>query len=493
MLAILQLPAFWVGAVVFLLSQWGKFCEFGSISGNNPDARPTLILRLKPRDLTNARTFHGALAAFLIVSFFIYLLLCLLPSGVVGGWIKLETGKALTTPFEEPQLYPLLVASILIGITQPIPAFDRIANFQREVFHSWIGIPEMVQDAAATYSQEILARAQSDALLADEIQNILNAKWIAGIGDFSDIRFFNDHLNRVGLDKTISVADVIGGSIREKKFVIQELVLAACIAGVRKSGGASLPKLAAALGVSNVQEEVPGLASRLGGGLLIVLLCAIVLWPVLPMPMLRDWIQNTFSITNKNFWPQNLYSSGQYIMVNFVPMILSTLIAIVSIRPMDDIDSKEIRSIVQILNRYALTILSIFLLMMVYGYLQALFDIGNSTGTYPYNNLDFIISRIPYFSLQALIPALGAFILTIFLVRPDLRRSSAEKLSWAILLVLVAVAASFFNAIVRAQYQFDAGNQPQLDFILLIVGLNALSAVVTFLLASLVIRQPRST
>lgn len=366
MTALLQMPTFWFGAAIFLLSQIGRFCELSATSRTTLFVRSSLFSQLKPRDLTDSRTFATALIAFLLGSCVGYFLLCLLPPSVFNGWLKITNTPVGNFSPTDMSSYPLFVAAALVGLTQPIPGLDKIANFQKEVFHQWIGVPERVVGAAAYFSVQVLAR-RSDQTLTAEINRLVSPQWTEEIGSFADVTFYVDHIKRVELDSENALSEVKKGSAREKKFVIQDLIFAACVAAVKREGGRALEKLAEALDVK-MPTPVPTKMSRISGGILLAIFCSVFLWFFMPLSGIREAVEATVG-EGAVFWPLTLYASGTYVLSNFIPTILGTLIVMLVVTER----RKERRQLVsEILDRYAMTILGIALVVVAYDYLQAL-------------------------------------------------------------------------------------------------------------------------
>ncbi|TCL71231.1 hypothetical protein [Rhizobium sp. BK251] len=478
---LLQMPTFWFGAVIFLLSQFGRFCELSAASRTTLFVRSNIFSQLKPRDLTDSRTFASALFVFLLVSAFGYLLLCLVPPSVISGWLTITNTPVGNFAPADMSSYPLFVSAALIGLTQPIPGFDKIANLQKEVFHQWIGVPERVVGTAAYFAVQILAR-RSDQGLTAEINRLVSDRWTEEIGAFADVTFYVDHIKRVELDSENALVEVKKGSVREKKFVIQDLIFAACVAAVKREGGRALEKLAEALDVK-MPPRIPTRMSRVSSGILLAMFCSVFLWFFLPLTGIREFVEAAVGPSNPVLWPTTLYFSGTYVLTNFVPTILGTLILLLAIT-----QRKKPRKLLvpEILDRYATTILGIALLVICYDYLEALVERSASTVRYQDTAGIFFATRIPFFAFHSLIAALAAAVLLVYTVRGDLRDTPAKICAWGMGLVVSLGILSYFYAEARLQYHLGVTSR---DFVVAVVLLNALSALVSFAIASLALRR----
>src|SRR6266576_3303756 len=72
--------------------------------------------------------------------------------------------------------YPLYVAALFIGLTQPIvPVFSRFGEAQRDFFHDQIEVPRRLIDLAERLASAVEARAAADKrLLAREVRNLVS-------------------------------------------------------------------------------------------------------------------------------------------------------------------------------------------------------------------------------------------------------------------------------------------------------------------------------
>jgi hypothetical protein len=498
---LLQSSGFWFGVVVFLLSQWGKFAEFSTdvpLSG----AYPTTKITLRPRDLTGPGAYGLSLFAFLLVSFGVFLLACLVPPSILAGWQTIvkhpESGIADTLAMlvpdkavpvwqrlsawfsvDKPQLpanmdvYPLIVTAMLVGITQPIPGVDKVASFQKDIFHQWVGVPDRVLSTAISLSAKVLSEHNSDAERRAKVKELLGEKWITKIEDFADVAFYSAYVKRVELDKPEEVEAVEKGSNREQGFVIRDLILASCIASVRRSGGAALPLLAAKLGVEFPEIE-KSRSSLFGGGLLIAFFVTIFLWIVLSLRISRDYVPLIAGVSNSSAWPNDPYTSAQYLVFNFLPFLLASVVVLMTISPDRAISVKQ-RPFFNILMDNWIAIMAIFFIVVFYDYVQAFIDRGIVNPPHSKGLSDFLSSRLHYYVGHAAIVTTFAAFLIVFVGRGGLMRKDMPFVRWALAFFGIVGVASLLSAFSRMQYQYAELNITP-DFILLVVALNVVAA-----------------
>lgn len=487
---LLALPGFWLGAVVFLWSQLGKFSELSSDSYGSAGAASSLLRQLKPRDLTSGGSFQLALSAFLVASILVYVLLCLLPPGVLSGYFKLAGGEPIDV---DNSLYPLFIAAALVGVTQPIPGLGKFTTIQASIFHRWIGVPEKVVSTAADFALQILARCDKDNMtdqqradaLSEEIQTLLDDAWIGKVRKIVDPVFYQSQVSALKLDRDIDVAAVLSSSIREKRLVIQELVLAACVASVRSKGGRVLDELALELGVTP-QSSAPTKKSSTMGGLIVIGICTLILVGILPSDVARNWIIGMLGASG--FWPQTSYEASQYVLANFLPVPICAAILIVSV-DFSKIENRDKIGLFNILSNFSRILLFLFLTVVVFDYLQAFYDRGVFTGDYDGSIPQFIASRLLVFSIHAVGVVIYCFALTVFLIRGNLGENFGRTVLQTATLVLIAAAAAYLLIIVRMQYQFVGAVKPGLEFTWLVLGLNVTTAILTFALVVQAVRR----
>ncbi len=489
MIALLSSPAFWCGAAVLAFSQIGKFCEFSAPQNTPSTPRSNLMLQLRPRDFTDGWTFNTGLVAFLIASLLVYTLLCSVPPSVLQGWMTIAGGDAEQSKLTDPSIFPLFVAAMMVGLTQPFPGLDRIANFQKEVFHRWIGIPERVARIAAHFTDQILARSDTPEALVGELERMLSDQWIHRIGGFADTSFYFDCLTQMKLDRPAELDEIRHGSAREKRFIVQDLTFAAAVATVKSGGGRALPKLARALDVSmpDCQKQPKAWSS----GILLFLLCAVVLWVVLPMASTLALVDDLLGVRESwDFWPASPAMSGLYLLANYVPLFLAVVGAnMLALERLSSGAEARDHSVSAIVERYALPIIAVVVLIVLYDYAQALMDRGVFAGAYDGSIWTFIFRRLPFFCLHAMAPAIAALTLIVFTLRADLRATLRDRIVWAFGLGVLTGLVSYFYALGRLEFQFRAPPDVGRDYVWLIVTLHVIAALVAFAAVNLAIRR----
>src|SRR5262249_48265091 len=130
MWATLQDQSFLLGAVLVTLVHATKFGELNL--GNPVTGRYLALLPgAKVRDFVGPYAYHVALFAFLSVSLIAYYLVCQISPDILKGAAKLfGVPDAEKTIQEVP--YPLYIAALFIGLTQPVvPVFSRFGEVQR--------------------------------------------------------------------------------------------------------------------------------------------------------------------------------------------------------------------------------------------------------------------------------------------------------------------------------------------------------------------------
>ena len=127
MWATLQDQSFLLGAVLVTLVHATKFGELNL--GNPVTGRYLALLPgAKVRDFVGPYAYHVALLAFLGVSLTAYYLACQLSPDILQGAAKL-LGYVDADKTIQGVPYPLYVAALFIGLTQPIvPVFSRFGE-----------------------------------------------------------------------------------------------------------------------------------------------------------------------------------------------------------------------------------------------------------------------------------------------------------------------------------------------------------------------------
>jgi hypothetical protein len=154
----LQDQSFLLGAALVILVHATKFGELNL--GNPVTGRYIALLPgAKVRDFVGPYAYHIALFAFLAVSLVSYYLCCQISPNILKGATKVFGNVDADNTFHDVP-YPLYVATLFIGLTQPIvPLFSRFGEVQRNFFHDQIEVPGRLIKLAERLTSTIEARA----------------------------------------------------------------------------------------------------------------------------------------------------------------------------------------------------------------------------------------------------------------------------------------------------------------------------------------------
>lgn len=473
---------FWFGAVLLLASQVAKFYELNSFDPVFGE-RSTLIPNLRADDFAGPRAFRGMLFAFLAITFLVYLVLCAASPTLLTGWAEVTDAVGDPNKYSESVPFPLYIAAALMGLTQPIPGWTTIANLQRNIFHFWIGVPKKVVETAMYLSNQVRDRAHSSGTLNAEVEKLTSDAWVRRIDPYADTVFYRQQIERMELDKEAELKEVLSGSNREKKGIIEQLIYAASVATVRESGGKALPRLAEHLDVE--MPPAPPSPRDLGAGALLFIVALTVLWFLIPM--LDSFVEQIAGARPRDFWPNTLGLSGQYILSQVVPIFLSVTVMLSmwssSILTTNDQDTP----VEGAFNRYASLLLAVVIIVITYDYVQAIFDTGYFRRDFTGSTAEFFLTRLPFNVLHSLIAASACFVILLHIGKNGATASKTEvAASGALLAVVVALVSSFYSE-ARLLYQYDM--KGGLDFVALVVLLNVLSALLAFAAAIFYFRR----
>jgi energy-coupling factor transporter transmembrane protein EcfT len=120
---ILHQQAFLVGAMLVAIYQAAKFTEL-----NLADPITKRYVALLPdanvRDFASSFAYHTALFVFLGVSLVVYFSLCQISPDLVKGVARLLSPGETSTSLENIP-YPLYIAALFIGLSQPVTPIFR--------------------------------------------------------------------------------------------------------------------------------------------------------------------------------------------------------------------------------------------------------------------------------------------------------------------------------------------------------------------------------
>src|SRR5215813_8271254 len=266
MWATLQDQSFLLGAVLVTLVHATKF---GELNLANPVTGRYLALLpgAKVRDFVGPYAYHLSLVAFLGVSLIAYYLVCQISPDILKGAIKLFTDADPETAIRGVP-YPLYVAGLFIGLTQPvIPIFSRFGEAQRDFFHDQIEVPKRLIDLAERLAGEIEARAGADKrLLAREVRKLVSGDVLSTVQTYGDLVFYKLQLERLDLDDPAALENAIKeSSAKELRRLIERITFCTLVAVMRQSGTQALVKVTDAIGISSSRPRFNNLGYFLTG------------------------------------------------------------------------------------------------------------------------------------------------------------------------------------------------------------------------------------
>lgn len=479
---LLTSPDFWVGAVVLLAYQFAKFSELNAVDPSLA-ARAGVIPNLRASDFAGRTSFFSAMIVYLAATFAVFLLACSISPAILRGWAVISGTAGAHDELVESAPYPIYIAALYMGLTQPaIPGFSKISNVQRDIFHYWIGVPKRVLGTSDFFTNQILARDGSASGLRAVIGKLTSDAWISKIDLYADTVFYKEQLKRLKLDDQAELAQAAGGSVRELRRTLDQLVYAAAIATVRESGGRALARLSVDLDVA-MPKGPPGLRGVAAGAVLAAV-GLVFLWFALPM---ASGLVGPQSSTT--FWPRDTTSSGNYLMSQTVPLLIAVGLVLYMRRPADPaaLPSGWFDGLAGAFERNLGPLLWAFAVVVVYDYLQLLSQYVAQLDDPPDEPLALLASWAPYHILHAMISVSACFLLLVFMdTRPGAR---GGRLVPAAAMVVVISAAAAFYALARLRFQYGWPVAEHLDYVVLMVVLNVAAALLGLLAGLAVTRQ----
>ena len=253
----LQDQSFLLGATLVILVHATKFGELNL--GNPVTGRYIALLPgAKVRDFVGPYAYHIALFAFLAVSLVSYYLCCQISPNILKGATKVLGNVDTDNTFHDVP-YPLYVATLFIGLTQPIvPLFSRFGEVQRNFFHDQIEVPGRLIKLAERLTSTIEARAGGNKRhLAKEARRLISGEVFATVQTYGDVVFYKLQLERLGFaEQGASEKTISESSLRELRSLIERVVFCTLVAAMRQSGTKGVSKVADAIGIPSA---VPGL------------------------------------------------------------------------------------------------------------------------------------------------------------------------------------------------------------------------------------------
>jgi len=336
MWATLQDQSFLLGAVLVILVHATKFGELNL--GNPVTGRYLALLPgAKVRDFVGPYAYHVALLAFLGVSLTAYYLACQMSPDILQGAAKL-LGYVDVDKTIQGVPYPLYVAALFIGLTQPIvPVFSRFGEAQRDFFHDQIEVPRRLIDLAERLASAVEARAGADKrLLAREVRNLVSGTVFSTVQTYGDLAFYKLQLERLDLGDPGALDNAIKeSSAKELRGLIERIIFCTLVAVMRQSGTRALVKVADAIGVpssrprfSNFGYFVTGLAAS---GMLfsICILTIAHVFALLAGPVARLFGKSL----DQSLWPNNLDNVGSELWTIVPPIFVCLIVAVSLLAP----------------------------------------------------------------------------------------------------------------------------------------------------------------
>jgi hypothetical protein len=335
MWTILVDQSFLLGAALVTLVHATKF---GELNLGNPITGRYLALLpgAKVRDFVGPYAYHLSLLAFLCVSLISYYLCCQISPNILNGATKLFGIDADKTFQDVP--YPLYVAALFIGLTQPIvPLFSRFGEVQRNFFHDQIEVPGRLIKLAERLTSAIEARAGGDKRkLAKEARYLVSGEVLATVQTYGDVVFYKLQLERLGfadpdaLDKTIR-----DSSRRELRGLIEGLVFCALVTVMRQSGTKAVSKVADAIGIPSAVPGLNNLGYLLTGiaaSGLVFSLCILTMAHI--FALLSGPVASLFSKPlDQSLWPNGLRFVGDELWMIVPPIFVCLIIAVTFLVP----------------------------------------------------------------------------------------------------------------------------------------------------------------
>jgi hypothetical protein len=339
----LQDQAFLLGAALIMLVHATKFDELNL--GNPVTGRYLALLPgAKVRDFVGPYAYHIALLAFLVVSLVSYYLCCQISPNILNGATKLLGIADADKTFQDVP-YPLYIAALFIGLTQPvIPLFSRVGELQRNFFHDQIEVPGRLIKLAERLTSSIEARAGGDKRhLAKEARRLVNGELLATVQTYGDVVFYKLQLERLGFadqgafDKTVRES-----SPRELRSLIERLVFCTLVAVMRQSGTKAVSKVSDAIGIPSTVPRLNNLRYLLTGiaaSGIVFSLCILTIAHI--FVLLAEPIAVLFSKSlDQSLWPNSLEYVGDELWTMVPPIFVCLIIAVTFLVPREPIQSQ---------------------------------------------------------------------------------------------------------------------------------------------------------
>ncbi|MBB4229329.1 hypothetical protein [Rhizobium mongolense] len=477
MSALLSSVQFWVGAVLLMCFQIGKY---GELNDQDDDLKPWFgaIPNLRVRHFLGFQKYLATLLLFLGVTFLGYGVACLVSPSIISGWLRVTTDTTAADKakaYIDSVPYPLFIAAAFMGLTnQSIPGFSKIANLQRDIFHELVGVPRIVANTATDLSVQLWVKFPTDADRLAAIELWASPRWETSIRDIADLSFYDAELKR----RTSSLVNIQSKSASEALALFRELIYVMAIAAVRKNGGAALRSLAAKLGVNLPQKPNPFKGLILAGLISVVILSMLCF----AVPMLGPVVDVLNGQQPLKFWPQGneaLRASSIYLASQCFPVLLASTLLFLFFQPerMDAGIGSSVRSLIE---KHAGKLALIMLLVLLFDYAQLISDYGIYSPEITTSPTKFFALWFPYNVTHSII---SVSICVVLLHYVGHGQAKTPGVSTAYILAMIAVAASTacFYAVVRLRYDWKVDFAA--DYVLMICLLNVVAAMIALFIS----------
>ena len=344
MWATLQQESFLVGAALVLIYQAAKF---GQLKSDDPIASRymTLLPGAQVRDFAGPYAYHVAFTAFLGVSFVVYFLVCQISPDILKGVVKLLVGNEQALQAIDGIPYPLYVAALFMGLTQPvIPLLSRLGEAQRNFFHERIEVPRRIIDLSENLTTAIETRSGADKKqAANEVRRLVGGKFLLDLQGYGDVAFYKLQLEKLELNNGTLEQTLKQSSLKDLNSLIERLVLYALVAVMRRSGPKALTKLARYLDAPDVAPAPAGFgylfASFIGSS---VVFCLGLLIIGHALAASNGVVAGLFHRTAyNNLWPMDLANVGQEFWAIVPPIFVCLIVAISLLVPQDQAPNRH--------------------------------------------------------------------------------------------------------------------------------------------------------
>ena len=332
----LQDQSFLLGAALVILVHATKFGELGL--GNPVTGRYIALLPgAKVRDFVGPYAYHIALFAFLAVSLVSYYLCCRISPNILKGATKVFGNIDADNTFHDVP-YPLYVATLFIGLTQPIvPLFSRFGEVQRNFFHDQIEVPGRLIKLAERLTSIIEARAGGNKRhLAREVRQLINGEVFATVQTYGDVVFYKLQLERLGFaEQGASEKTISESSLRELRSLIERVVFCTLVAAMRQCGTKGVSKVADAIGIPSA---VPGLnnlrylLTGIAASGMVFSLCILTIAHI--FVLLAAPVAHLFTKPlDQSLWPTSLGYVGDELWTMVPPVFVCLIISVTFLVP----------------------------------------------------------------------------------------------------------------------------------------------------------------